>query len=166
MLDALLELRDQIAHSGEPSRNMVEQVLQRIRDAGEAGAAVAAPAVSKILQDLSQQDEQFLAVLAQRLPRIVQTFPALREDNAEEQVEPVLQDIRSLQEAAHTVRATAVMLFFAGLETFFRIATSRKVTIIPQRFDAVASRLGNIEPLAQEWIEVGRKQRASIEHLL
>jgi chemotaxis protein histidine kinase CheA len=171
VLDALLDLRDQAAPSGEPIRNTVDLVLQKVRDASGEPAAIDAPRILSILQELSRQDEQFLADLAQRLPRIVEAFPVFKQresgsGEADERIEPIFQDIRSLQDAAHAVRATAVMLFFAGLETFFRIATSRKVPIMPERFDAVESRLGNIEPRAHEWVELGRQQRASIEHLL
>jgi hypothetical protein len=171
VLDALLDLRDRAVQSGEPSRNTAELVLQKVRDASGEPASVDGPMVLKILQDLAVQDEQFQAELAQRLPRIVQAFPVFKHgesasEGADEQIEPIFQDIRRLQEAAHAVRATAVMLFFAGIETFFRIARSRKVSIVPERFDAVESRLGNILPVAHQWIELGRQQRASIEHLL
>lgn len=170
LLDALLDLRAG-AQTGDPSRNTVELVLQKVREGIGEHASVESSTVQGILRDLAQQDEQFLAELDQRLPRIVQIFPVFKPGETESwqadgQVEPVLQDIRSLQESAHAVRATAMMLFFAGLETFIRIAAARKVPIVPERFDAVESRLGTIAPLAQEWSELGRRQRASIEHIL
>ena len=171
LLDALLDLRAGAAQAGDPSRNTVELVLQKVREGIGEHALVEPSTVQGILRDLAEQDEQFLAELDQRLPRIVQIFPVFKPTGSESwqadgQVEPVLQDIRSLQESAHAVRATAMMLFFAGLETFIRIAVARKVPIVPERFDVVESRLGTIAPLAQEWIELGRQQRASIEHIL
>ncbi|MBI4401864.1 MAG: Hpt domain-containing protein [Nitrospirae bacterium] len=172
LMEALLNLQQSRAQSLAPTRNMVEVVVRKAQGDSEQGASkIDGPTIMGILRELELQDTRFLEEVQQRLPRVRQALSVLEPGNSDAgapngDLKPILQEVHRLQEAAHTMDATAVMAFFRGLQTFLAIASQRRVVILPQRFKAIESRLGGVVPQVREWIEIGRVERAAIEQVL
>ena len=71
-----------------------------------------------------------------------------------------------LHEAAHALEAKTIMSFFHGLQTFLAVLSRKEVPVHPQRFETIAARLQSMLPLAQEWVDMGRHERAVIQQIL
>ncbi|MBA2252348.1 MAG: hypothetical protein H0W13_06530, partial [Nitrospirales bacterium] len=59
-----------------------------------------------------------------------------------------------------------VMQFFHGLHTFLTILSQKAVDIAGARLEAVESRIKRIVPIAEQWIEDGKKERAVIQQFV
>lgn len=172
LMEALLTLQQSRAQSLAPTRNTVEVVVRKAQSGSEQGASkIDGPTIMRILRELELQDTRFLEEVQQWVPRARQALSVLEPGNSTARapngdLESILQEVHRLQEAAHTMESTAVMAFFHGLHSFFVIASQRRVGILPQRFKAIESRLGDVVPQVQGWIEIGRVERAAIEQVL
>jgi len=172
ILGALRELQQARARSLEPTRNMVEAVIQKAQsDPVHRSSPTNGTKVLRILQDLDRLDEQFLAEVQRQVPMITEAVSALKSGNASalvsnESLEPILREVQRLHEAARAVNATAIMLLLHGLHTFLTVVAHRRVSLVLQRLEAVESRLGAVIPMAQQWVEVGRIERAAIAKIL
>jgi hypothetical protein len=125
----------------------------------------------RILQELDVADEQFLAELGSRLPAIeimLSELTAGRLDDvrSDGRLEKALQDIHALQETARALQAKTIMPVFHGLRTFLTVAAGNEVPILPQRFEAVRSRLRDLLPMAHEWVGLGKDERTAIEQAI
>jgi hypothetical protein len=79
---------------------------------------------------------------------------------------PVLREVDSLYNVAKSVSASTIVLFLDGLRAFMRVAAYRKVSMAIRRLEAVESRLGALIPMAEQWVNVGRIERAAIDEIL
>ncbi|HJU05500.1 MAG TPA: hypothetical protein VJ692_10150 [Nitrospiraceae bacterium] len=172
--EALRHLERERSNSAEPTRHLAEAVLKQAKDEqrqGHNGSHPDLSTIAQILHDLEARDEQFLQDLHQRLPAIesllseLMAYQADRRDSNPVTAE-VLQEIRLLHDAARALDAKTIMGFFHGLQMFVGILSSKGVSVLPQRIDAVLSRLRSIVPLAQQWVEIGKQDRASIQRLV
>ncbi len=173
VMDALLNLQRCRPASSDYPRNIIETVLRKVQDDSGRGSAEVdlLPTVRRILRDLERLDEQFLAELEERLPELLHDFPRFKTDCANGQVPAdrvtrMLGEASRLHEAATSVGAREVTLFFTGLQVFLQAAACGRVLIVPQRFDAVEFRLEGIIPAAKQWVELGRVEIAEIEKLV
>ena len=62
--------------------------------------------------------------------------------------------------------AANIALFLNGLRTFLRVTIHQKPTAVRERLNAVKERLVALVPLAQQWVDVGRVERAAIFDIL
>ena len=69
-------------------------------------------------------------------------------------------------ETARDVRATAIIQFLHGLETLFLEVVYKGVALDPQRVEAVATRVDSLVAMAQQWVQMGRTEKAAIEKAL
>lgn len=172
VLEILANLRQVRAQSLAQTRNLVEVVMRKAQAGSDpGGAGVEATTILTILHELEALDERFLADVQERMPRIHRVLSGLKPGNSENgerdwNPESVLQDVQQLLEKARAVEASAVAAFFQGLHTFLSVATQGRVKLTPQRFEAVESRLSRVLAMIQEWIEIGRAERATIEQVL
>ncbi|HKW86541.1 MAG TPA: HD domain-containing phosphohydrolase [Nitrospiraceae bacterium] len=172
VLELLQELQQSRARSLEPTRNVVEAVIQKVQsDPAHRGSRIDGPTVQRILRELNGLDEQFLTEVQRQVPMITEAVSALKSANASalvsnESLEPILREVQRLHEAARAVNATAIMLLLHGLHTFLTVVAHRRVSLVLQRLEAVESRLGAVIPMAQQWVEVGRIERAAIDKVL
>jgi len=168
ILGALRELQQARARSLEPTRNVVEAVIQKAQgDPAHCSSPIEGSTVLRILQELDKLDEQFLAEVQRQVPLITEAVSTLKSGNgsalvSNESLEPILREVQGLHEAARAVNATAIMLLLHGLHTFLTVVAHRRVSLVLQRLEAVESRLGAVIPMAQQWVEVGRIERAAI----
>jgi hypothetical protein len=82
------------------------------------------------------------------------------------QLDPFFTLIDSLNDSAKTVQATTIMMFLQGIKSFLQATAYRKVTSLPQRLEAVDARLQTLVPMAEQWVHLGRLERAAIEEIL
>ena len=168
ILGALQELQQARARSLEPTRNVVEAVIQKAQgDPAHRSSPIEGSTVLRILQELDKLDEQFLGEVQRQVPLITEAVSTLKSGNgsalvSNESLEPILREVQCLHEAARAVNATAIMLLLHGLHTFLTVVAHRRVSLVLQRLEAVESRLGAVIPMAQQWVEVGRIERAAI----
>ncbi|MGC3976057.1 MAG: hypothetical protein QM771_16980 [Nitrospira sp.] len=71
-----------------------------------------------------------------------------------------------LFEASEKVCAENISVFLQGLRTFLRVTAQHKPAVIRERLAAVEERLATLIPLAQQWVDVGRVERAAIFDIL
>jgi len=153
--------------------HMAEAIVRRAkRDYGERGwRLIDATVVNQIVQELDRSDEQFISEVRKRVPTIADIFAdctsshtdMLRSDGP---MDTLLQEVQALHEAARTCEAKPVMQFFHGLHSFLTIVSQRAIDVPPPRLEAVAARMKRIVPIAEQWIEIGKKERAAVQQLV
>lgn len=172
LLRALRELQQARARSVQPARDMLEAVIDRAgQEVGAQQDDIAVEAVERILRELDRMDDQFLREVHERVPAITGALMRLREQGTADfvtssQLDPILADVESLHDCAKTVHATTIMMFLQGLKAFLTATAYRKIETLPQRLQALEERLMALIPMAQQWVTLGRLERASIEDIL
>lgn len=174
LLGALHDLERSRSESMDQTRHVVEAVIKRAKtEHGEErnGSHFDASTILRILEELEARDERFLKELGQRLPTIEGVLSELKAGSSEawgpnSRTDSVLQEIHLLHEAARELEAKPIMLFFHGLQMFLGVMSRHGVSVLPQRIEAVISRLRTILPMAQEWVEIGRDERASVQKIV
>jgi hypothetical protein len=81
-------------------------------------------------------------------------------------MEPIFEEIDILSNAAERVAASNIALFLNGLRTFLRVTAHQKPSAVRERLEAVNARLLALIPLAQQWVDIGRVERAAIFDIL
>jgi len=173
IVEALRELQQVRTRSLEPTRNLVELVIRRAEgDSAQDYDSINGSTIQRILRELDGLDEQFLSEVHRLMPVLSKVVSGLKTGGDSSasmpngNLEPVLCQLQSLHEAARAVNATAIMRFLHGLHTFLTVVAHRGVSLVLQRLEAVTSRLGAVVPMAQQWVEVGRVERAAIGKVL
>ncbi|MBX3234753.1 MAG: HD domain-containing protein [Nitrospiraceae bacterium] len=172
ILDALRQLHDARGRSEQPRRDVLETVIQRAEEEAARGVPVAdARAIGRILKDLDEQDEYFLAQMEARVPALVATLSNIRSDSEGTGPHPqalasVLQDIDGLYNAADRVAAVNITMFLHGLRSFLQVTTQNRPAAVDERLAAVQERLAALVPLARQWVDIGRLERTAIFEIL
>ncbi|MBI3355875.1 MAG: hypothetical protein HY038_03730, partial [Nitrospirae bacterium] len=172
LLRALRELQHARARSIQPARDVLEAVIYRAeQEVGEQQDQITVETVERILRDLGQLDEKFLREVHERVPAMTGMLMHLREQGTLDfvtasQLGPILAHAEALHDFAKTIHAMTIMMFLQGLKSFLSAAAYRKVETLPQRLQAVEERLLALVPMAEQWVTLGRLERASIEEIL
>ncbi|MGH7166357.1 MAG: Hpt domain-containing protein [Nitrospiraceae bacterium] len=170
ILDALLDLKRCRAILGEPARPVLETVIRRLQGNSNGNPArLDHDHVARLLEEMDRLDEQFLVEMQQLWPTISEIFSGLKLGDAVEangHLQLLLQQTQCLCETASAVEATAIVSFLKGFEKFVTIAAHRRVALLPQRYEAVGSRLAAMLPMVHQWVELGRTERQSIQQIL
>jgi hypothetical protein len=172
ILDALRQLHDARRRSLQPVRDVLETVIHRAEQEVRQGADVMdARTVGRILKDLDEQDEYFLAQMEARVPALVGMLSNVNAGSPDRADHPrtlatVLQDIDALYEAADRVSAVNITMFLHGLRTFLLVTAQNGPSAVGERLAAVEQRLASLVPLAQQWVDIGRLERAAIFEIL
>lgn len=172
IIDALIELQQSRAESAETTKALVDSLIQV--PAGGTGQGVVTgdrDAIIRNLKELEALDAQLLADVQQRLPHIQKAFASLKAGGAAAFVsngslDGVLQDVARLRDDAFAAGASSVMSFFKGLHSWLSLVARQQVAVLPQRFEAVESRLNAALTMTQQWVDVGRMKKANIEQFL
>jgi hypothetical protein len=172
-MDRLAEFQRQHAWTSNASRHTIEAIVRRAKnDYGERGwRSVDVPTVIQIMQELDRSDDELLNDVHKRLPTIVGIFADCASPHADmllsnERMEKLLQEVQAMHDAARALEAKPVMQFFHGLHTFLTILSQKAVEIAGSRLEAVESRIKRIVPIAEQWIEDGKKERAVIQQFV
>lgn len=172
ILDALRQLHVVRGRSREPVRDVLETVIHRAEGESAGGAKmVDARAIGRMLDELEQLDERFLAHMQARVPMVLETLRRIARDSEERRLppqalEPIFDEIDILSGSAVQVSAENIHLFLQGLRTFLRVTAQHKPAAIRERLAALEERLATLIPLAQQWVDVGRVERAAIFDIL
>ncbi len=170
LLSALQELQKARSRSMQPARDMLEAVIHRAEEVGEVEQPVDASAIERILHDLDRQDNEFLQAVYSHVPKMTEALVSLRAQAASfvtaSQLDPVLGHVEFLHDQAKTVQAMTIMMFLQGLKSFLTVTAYRKVTSLPIRLEALELRLKTLVPMAEQWVNLGRLERATIEEIL
>ena len=170
LLSALRELQKARSRSMQPARDMLEAVIQRAEQAGKAEQLVDVSAIADILRDLDRQDDEFLQAVHSRVPQMTDALISLRAQATSfvtaSQLDPILGHVEFLHEQAKVVQAMTIMMFLQGLKSFLTITAYRKMTSLPIRLEALELRLKTLVPMAEQWVNLGRLERATIEEIL
>jgi HPt (histidine-containing phosphotransfer) domain-containing protein len=172
ILEALRQLHLARGRSLQPLRDVLDTVIQRAeREVEREGGMVDARAIGRMLQELDELDEQFLAHMQTHVPTVMGTLTHVAQSSearvfSPQALEPIFEEIDALSAAAERVSAANISLFLHGLRTFLRVTAQHKPTVIRERLAAVEERLASLIPLAQQWVDVGRVERAAIFDIL
>ncbi len=170
LLSALRELQKARSRSMQPARDMLEAVIHRAEEVSEAEQPVDVATIERILRDLDRQDTEFLQAVHLRVPKMTEALASLRAQAASfvtaSQLDPILHHVEFLHDQAKLVQAMTIMMFLQGLKSFLTVTAYRKVTSLPIRLEALELRLKTLVPMAEQWVNLGRLERATIEEIL
>lgn len=171
LVQALVALQQEAQRKPQAGHHLVERVLQAVQNGHGPMGEEARSFVLRTIQELEGKDRTFFEQAEQRIPRVMQELGELKsmgQDNppSEERTGRLLEDIQSLKDAAAAAGATAMAVFCTGLETFIAVVARRRLAVSPQRFEIVATRLGEMRRWAFEWMEAARTESSAIQHLL
>lgn len=172
LLRALRELQQARARSVQPARDVLEAVIHRAeQEAGEQLEKIDVETIERILRDLDRIDEEFLREVHERVPAMTGVLMHLREQGTPDfvtasQLDPILAHIEALHDFAKTIHAATITMFLQGLKSFLTVTAYRKLATLPQRLEAVEERLRALVPMAEQWVTLGRLERAAIEEIL
>jgi hypothetical protein len=168
LLSALRDLQQVRARSIQPTRDVLESVIHR---AEQEPGSLTAPAVRNILAELDRADETFLNDVRGRVPKMSERLMTLRKEGVADfvtasQLDPVVEEVEALYEAAGRVQAGMITMFLQGLRSFLLVTAYRKTTSLPQRLETVEGRVQALIPMAEQWVNIGRVERAAIAEIL
>jgi hypothetical protein len=168
LLNALRALHQARARSVQPTRDILEAVILRAEhEAGEIGVSV----IERILNELHRLDEQFLDEVNWRIPVIIQTLHILRNGEAPNsvttsQLDPIVHEVDALYDLANRVRSSMMIMFLHSLRSVLFVGTYRKASALAQWFEIVEARVQSLVPMAEQWVNIGRTERADISEIL
>ena len=168
LLAALRELQQARARSVQPTRDVLEAVILRAEHEGEE---IAASAIERILNELNRLDEQFLEEVSRHVPVVIQALHTLRTRETTDfvtasQLDPIVRELDVLQDLAICVQASMINMFLQGLRSFLLMTAYKKAAMLPQRLEMVEARLQTLIPMAEQWVNIGRIERAAISEIL
>jgi HD-GYP domain-containing protein (c-di-GMP phosphodiesterase class II) len=172
LLSALRELQQARARSVQPARDILEAVIERAEQETEAqDHQINAESIERILRDLDRLDEEFLREVHQRVPVMTKVLAELRERGVADfvtasQLDPIVAHVESLHEVAKGLHAATITMFLQGVKSFLTMTAYRKMRDLDQRLEAVEERLNALIPMAEQWVSLGRLERAAIEEIL
>jgi hypothetical protein len=168
LIHALRDLQQARARSMQPTRDVLEAVIQRAeREVGQLDVA----GVGRILTELDRLDEEFLQEVRRRVPIISSILTNIRAQGATDfvtasQLDPILEQVEALYNLASQVQATMITMFLQGLRSFLMVAAYRKTSTLAERLGTVETRIHALIPMAEQWGNLGRVERSAIGGIL
>ena len=168
LLTALRDLQQVRSRSVEPARDVLDAVILK---AEQEGADVTVDGIRRILDELDRMDERFVEEVGKRVPVMRRMLMDLRTAGTTDfvtssQLGPLIDQVEVLHDASEAVQAGMITMFLQGLRAFLMVAAYRKNTTLAQRLAAVDSRIQALTPMAEQWVSVGRVERAAIAEIL
>ncbi len=168
LLTALRDLQHVRSRSVQPARDVLDAVIFR---AEQEGADISVDGIRRILDELDQMDERFVEEVSRRIPVVSQILGDLQQAGTADfvtssQLAPIIGQVEALHDASEAVQAGMITMFLQGLRAFLMVAAYRKNTTLAQRLKAVDSRIQALVPMAEQWVSIGRVERAAIAEIL
>ncbi|HET9846891.1 MAG TPA: HD domain-containing phosphohydrolase [Nitrospira sp.] len=168
LLSALRDLQHVRSRSVQPTRDVLDGVIRR---AEQEGGEVTVDGIRRILEELDQMDERFVDEVGRRIPVVSRILTDLQKDGGADfvtssQLAPILEQVEALHDASDTVQAGMITMFLQGLRAFLMVAAYRNTPTLPKRLAAVESRIQALVPMAEQWVSIGRVERAAIAEIL
>ena len=171
VIAALLPLKRARSLTSAPTRKLAELVLRKVHAAQEVeSSTVPAAALGHMMQELRDVDERFLEEMRQRSTAIQQVLEKLETDRADIteyqlRIRKALREVAFLYPTIAAVDATEVLEFLHGLETVLLNILYKQVAVPTRHMEAVTARLATLRVMAQEWVDIGRKEWADLEKI-
>jgi hypothetical protein len=142
-----------------------------ILKAEQEGADITVDGIRRILDELDRMDERFVEEVGRRVPAMRRMLLDLKTAGTTDfvtssQLSPLIEQVEALHDASEAVQARTITMFLQGLRAFLMVAAYRKNTTLAQRLAAVDSRIQAMTPMAEQWVSVGRVERAAIAEIL
>ena len=172
LLKALRELQEARTASMQPVRDVLESVIRQVEhEVGEGQDHAAAEMVAKILRDLDRVDEEFLQDIHERIPSIIGRIAHLRESGKSGGVTTVDLDqiyvhLNALEQLARVNDAKTILLLIQGIKALLSNTANQRAEAFPERLQAVGERIKWLIPMTEQWVTLGRLERASIQEIL
>ena len=168
LLTALRDLQHVRSRSEQPARDVLDAVIFR---AEQVGADISVDGIRRILDELDRMDERFVEEVSRRIPVLSRILAELQAAGTTDvvtssQLAPIIEHVEALHQASEAVQAGTLTMFLQGLRAFLMVAASRKNTALAQRLKAVDSRIQALVPMAEQWVSIGRVERAAISEIL
>jgi hypothetical protein len=167
LLTALRDLQQVRSRSVQPARDVLDAVILR---AEQEGADISMDGIRRILDELDRMDERYVHEVAQRIPVIRGILADLQAGAMDvvtsSQLAPLIEQVEALHDASETVQAGTITMFLQGLRAFLLVAAYRTNTTLAHRLAAVDSRIQALTPMAEQWVSIGRVERAAIAEIL
>ncbi|HXX76515.1 MAG TPA: HD-GYP domain-containing protein [Nitrospiraceae bacterium] len=168
LLTALRELHQARARSVQPTRDVLEAVILM---AEHEGGDLEATSIDRILNELNILDEEFVEEVRKRVPVIIRELHNLRSQETTDfvtatQLDPIVREVDTLHDLASRVQASMMTMFLQGLQSFLLVTAYRKASTLPQRLEMVEARMQALIPMAEQWVNIGRLERAAISEIL
>ena len=168
LLTALRDLQHVRSRSEQPARDVLDAVIVR---AEQEGPDISVDGIRRILDELDRMDERFVEEVSRAIPvlsRILAELQAAgtRDVVTSSQLAPIIEHVEALHHASEAVQAGTITMFLQGLRAFLMVAAYRKNTTLTQRLRAVDSRIHALVPMAEQWVSIGRVERAAIAEIL
>ena len=168
LLTALRDLQHVRSRSEQPARDVLDAVIFR---AEQEGADISVDGIRRILDELDRMDERFVEEVSRRTPVLSQILGELQRSGTTDfvtssQLAPIIEEVEALHDASEAVQAGMITMFLQGLRAFLMVAVYRKNTTLAQRLKAVDSRIQALVPMAEQWVSIGRVERAAIAEIL
>jgi hypothetical protein len=168
LLNALRDLQQVRSRSVQPARDVLEAVILR---AEQEPGDISVDGIRHILEDLDRMDERFVEEVIRRVPVMSLILAELQKDGrldfvTASQLDPIIQQVEALQDASASVQAGMITMFLQGLRSFLMVAAYRKAATLPQRLSTVEARIQALVPMAEQWVSIGRVERAAIAEIL
>ena len=168
LLTALRDLQHVRSRSEQPARDVLDAVIFR---AEQEGADISVDGIRRILDKLDRMDEHFVEEVSRRIPVVSRILAELQAAGTTDvvtssQLAPIIEHVEALHDASEAVQAGMITMFLQGLRAFLMVAVYRKNTTLAQRLKAVDSRIQALVPMAEQWVSIGRVERAAISEIL
>jgi hypothetical protein len=152
----------------QPTRDVLEAVILRVEhEAGEIDVSV----IERILKELHRLDEKFLEDVNRQVPVLIQALHNLQSQETTDSVtashlDPIVCEVDALYDVANRVQASMMTMFLHGLRPFLLVSAYRKASTLPQWLEMVEARVQTLIPMAEQWVNIGRTERADISEIL
>jgi hypothetical protein len=168
LLNALRDLQHVRSRSVQPARDVLEAVILR---AEQEPGNITVDGIRRILEDLDRMDERFIEEVSRRVPAMGHILADLRKESTTDfvtasQLDPIIQHVEALHDASASVQAGMITMFLQGLRSFLMVSAYRKAATLPQRLATVEARIQALVPMAEQWVSIGRVERAAIAEIL
>ena len=169
IITGLLRLKGARPATSAPRRNLAEFVLRKVHAVQEVDSStVMAASLNHIMQELRDADERFLEETMQRSVTIETVLTELTTDPADtpayqRKIREALREVARLYPCVISVEAAEIIQFLHGLEIFLIDVLYKRVAPSALHIDAVASRFVALRAMAQEWVDIGLKERTELE---
>lgn len=168
LLNALRDLQHVRSRSVQPARDVLEAVILR---AEQEPGNITVDGIRRILEDLDRMDERFVEEVSRRVPAMGHILADLRKESTTDfvtatQLDPIIQHVEALHDASASVQAGMITMFLQGLRSFLMVSAYRKAATLPQRLATVEARIQALVPMAEQWVSIGRVERAAIAEIL
>lgn len=168
LLNALRDLQHVRSRSVQPARDVLEAVILR---AEQEPGNITVDGIRRILEDLDRMDERFVEEVSRRVPAMGHILADLRKESTTDfvtasQLDPIIQHVEALHDASASVQAGMITMFLQGLRSFLMVSAYRKAATLPQRLATVEARIHALVPMAEQWVSIGRVERAAIAEIL